>query len=176
MKFEPTEIDGVARVFLTPHADERGFFARLFCPEEFAGAGFPFSPLQMSLSRNAKAGTLRGLHYQAPPHDEGKLVRVMRGAVFDVVVDLRADSPTYRRWLGAELTAEGGEALLIPAGCAHGFLTLADETDVLYQIDRMYAPGVARGLRWDDPAIGVVWPERPRVISAADMGWPACEP
>lgn len=175
MKFEVTEIEGVARVSITPHVDERGFFARLFCPEEFADAGFPFTPLQMSLSRNAKAGTLRGLHFHAPPHDEGKLVRVIRGAVFDVVVDLRRESPTYLRWLGAELTAEQGEALLIPAGCAHGFLTLADETDLLYQIDRMYPPGVARGLRWDDPAIGVAWPAPPRVISAADREWPAFE-
>ena len=175
MKFEATEIDGVARVFPTPHADERGSFARLFCPEEFAGAGFPFAPLQMSLSRNAKAGTLRGMHFQTPPHDEAKLVRAMRGAVFDVVVDLRADSPTFRRWLGAELTAEGGEALLIPVGCAHGFLTLVDDTDVLYQIDRMYTPGVARGLRWDDPAIEIVWPAPPQVISTADLAWPGWE-
>ena len=114
----------------------------------------PFAPLQTSLSRNDAAFTLRGLHFQAPPHAEAKLVRVVRGAAYDVVVDLRRDSPTYRRWIAATLSADNGEALLIPAGCAHGFLTLEDATDVLYQIDRLYEPGHARGLRYDDPAIG----------------------
>jgi dTDP-4-dehydrorhamnose 3,5-epimerase len=116
--------------------------------------------------------TLRGLHFQAPPHAEAKLVRVVRGAAFDVVVDLRRDSPTYKGWIAATLSAENGEALLIPAGCAHGFLTLEDSTDVLYQIDRMHVPGQARGLRYDDPAIGVVWPAAPRVIAPADLAWP----
>jgi len=172
MNFTPTEIEGVVRIGLTPHRDERGFFARVYCPEEFAAAGLAFTPKQMNLSRNAAGGTLRGLHFQAPPYAEAKIVRVTRGAIFDVAVDLRPESPTYRHWIGARLEAESGDALLIPEGCAHGFLTLEDETDVLYLMDRMFAPGHARGLRYDDPAIGVVWPSPPRVISAADLAWP----
>jgi dTDP-4-dehydrorhamnose 3,5-epimerase len=172
VKFEPTEIAGVVRIGLQPHADERGFFARLFCPDEFAAAGCAFAPAQMNLSRNALAGTLRGLHFQAAPHAEAKIVRVTRGAIYDVAVDLRPESPTHRRWIGATLTAEGGDALLIPEGCAHGFLTLTYETDVLYFMDRMFEPGHSQGLRYDDPAIGVRWPSPPRVISGADLAWP----
>jgi dTDP-4-dehydrorhamnose 3,5-epimerase len=172
VKFAPTALPGVARVSLDRFADARGFFARLHCPEEFAAAGLPFAPVQTSLSRNDAAFTLRGLHFQAPPHDEAKLVRVARGAAYDVVVDLRRDSPTYRRWIAATLSADNGEALLIPVGCAHGFLTLEDATDVLYQIDRLYVPGQARGLRYDDPAIAIAWPAAPRVIAPADLAWP----
>jgi dTDP-4-dehydrorhamnose 3,5-epimerase len=173
MKFAPTELPGVARVSLERFADSRGFFARLHCPDEFGAAGFPFAPVQTSLSRNDAAFTLRGLHFQAPPHDEAKLVRVVRGAAYDVVVDLRRDSPTYRRWIAATLSADNGEALLIAPGCAHGFLTLEDATDVLYQIDRLHVPGHARGLRYDDPAIAIAWPAAPRVIAPADLAWPA---
>jgi dTDP-4-dehydrorhamnose 3,5-epimerase len=172
MKFAPTEIAGVARVFLERAVDARGFFARLHCPDEFAAAGFPFAPLQTSLSRNDAAFTLRGLHFQAPPHDEAKLVRVVRGAACDVVVDLRRASATYKRWIAATLSADNGEALLIPAGCAHGFLTLEDATDVLYQIDRRHQPGQARGLRYDDPALAIAWPAPPRVIAPPDLAWP----
>jgi dTDP-4-dehydrorhamnose 3,5-epimerase len=175
MKFAPTELPGVARISLQPAADSRGFFARLHCSEEFAAAGFPFTPAQTSLSRNHTAFTLRGLHFQAPPHAEGKLVRVVRGSVYDVVVDLRSGGSTYKRWIAANLSAERGEALLIPAGCAHGFLTLEDATDVLYQIDRPYAPGHARGVRYDDPALKISWPAAPRVIAPADLAWPALE-
>lgn len=173
MKFERLEIADVVRIGLTPHADQRGFFARLFCAEELAGAGLAFNPAQMSLSRNIAEGTLRGLHFQAPPEAEAKIVRAVRGAVFDVVVDLRPDSATYKRWIGVTLSAQTGEALLIPQGCAHGFLTLEPETDVLYQMDRMYRPGFARGLRYDDPAIGVTWPAEPKVVAPADLAWPA---
>jgi dTDP-4-dehydrorhamnose 3,5-epimerase len=173
VKFAPTELQGVARVSLERFADSRGFFARLHDPEEFVAAGLPFAPLQTSLSRNDTAFTLRGLHFQTPPHDEAKLVRVVRGAAYDVVVDLRRDSSTYKRWIAATLSGDNGDALLIPAGCAHGFLTLEDATDVLYQIDRAYAPGHARGLRYDDPALAIHWPASPRVIAPADLGWPA---
>ena len=173
MKFAPTELAGVMRVSLQPIADARGFFARLHSPDEFAAAGAPFEPIQTSLSRNDAAFTLRGLHFQAPPHAEAKLVRVTRGAIYDVVVDLRRDSPQFKRWIAATLSADNGEALLIPAGCAHGFLTLEDATDVLYQIDRAYTPGHARGLRYDDPALAIAWPVPPRVIAAADLAWPA---
>ncbi len=172
MKFEPTELPGVARIVPEPIGDERGFFARLFCPKEFAEAGYAFTPAQMSLSRNTSAHTLRGLHFQAQPFAEAKIVRAARGSVYDVVVDLRPESPAYRRWTAAILSAENGEALLVPEGCAHGFLTLEDGTDVLYQIDRVYTPGHARGVRYDDPELNVAWPAAPRVIAPADLTWP----
>lgn len=175
MKFQPTDLPGVVRVRLEPVADARGFFARLFCPDEFAAAGYAFAPAQMSLSRNAAAHTLRGLHFQTAPFAESKLVRVVRGSAHDVVVDLRPESPAYRRSTAALLSADNGEALLIPQGCAHGFLTLEDETDVLYQIDRPHAPGHSRGVRYDDPALAIAWPAAPRVIGPADLAWPALD-
>jgi dTDP-4-dehydrorhamnose 3,5-epimerase len=173
MKFAPTELAGVMRVSLQPIADARGFFARLHAPDEFAAAGAPFVPAQTSLSRNDVAHTLRGMHFQAPPYAEAKLVRAVRGSLYDVVVDLRRGSPSFKRWIGATLSADNGEALLIPAGCAHGFLTLEDATDVLYQIDRPYTPGHARGVRYNDPALAIAWPAAPRVIAPTDLAWPA---
>jgi dTDP-4-dehydrorhamnose 3,5-epimerase len=175
MKFVRSELPGVVRVVPEPIGDERGFFARLFCPQEFAAAGYPFAPAQTSLSRNNASHTLRGLHFQSPPFAETKIVRAVRGSVYDVVVDLRPESPAYRRWTAAILSADNGEALLIPEGCAHGFLTLEDSTDVLYQIDRLYAPGHARGVRYDDPALKIRWPAAPRVIAPADLAWPPLE-
>lgn len=172
MKFAATEIEGVVIVDIEPASDARGSFARLHCPDEFAAAGHPFVPRQTSLSRNLKAHTLRGLHYEAAPHEEAKLVRVTRGAIFDVAVDLRPGSPTFRRWIGTELSAENGRALLIGKGMAHGFITLADDTDVLYQIDRIFEPGHGRGARWNDPAFAIAWPARPSVISERDAGYP----
>ncbi len=172
MKFERTELPGVTRILPQPIADERGFFARLFCPEEFVAAGCAFAPAQMSLSHNYARHTLRGLHFEAPPFAEAKIVRVARGSAYDVVVDLRPESPAYRRWTAAILSAENGEALLIPEGCAHGFLTLEDSTDLIYQIDRLYTPGHARGVRYDDPALKIAWPAAPRVIAPADLAWP----
>lgn len=172
MRFEATAIPGVVRVEAEPRADERGGFARLHCPEEFAAAGVPFVPAQTSLSRNPHAGTLRGLHYQPAPHREVKLVRVVRGRVFDVAVDLRADSPTHRRWTAVELCAETMTALLIPEGVAHGFLTLEADTDVLYQIAPAYRPGHEAGVRWDDPAFGIDWPAVPALISDRDRTYP----
>jgi dTDP-4-dehydrorhamnose 3,5-epimerase len=172
MRFVPTEVAGVLRVEAEPHLDDRGGFARLHCPEAFAAAGAPFEPAQTSLSRNPHVGTLRGLHHQAAPHAETKLVRVARGRVFDVAVDLRRDSPTFRRWTGAELSADNLLGLFIPAGVAHGFLTLEPDSDVLYQISPAYRPGHAAGVRWNDPAFGVAWPAEPRLMSAADAGWP----
>ncbi|WP_337186765.1 dTDP-4-dehydrorhamnose 3,5-epimerase [Phenylobacterium sp.] len=172
MRFVPTPIAGVVRVEADPHADDRGLFARLHCPEEFAAAGLDFVPVQTSVSRNPTAGTLRGLHYQAAPHAETKLVRVTQGRVFDVAVDLRRDSPTYRGWTGVELSADNLAALFIPEGVAHGFLTLEPDTDVLYQIAPAYRPGHEAGVRWDDPAFGVAWPMRPQLISPRDAGYP----
>jgi dTDP-4-dehydrorhamnose 3,5-epimerase len=172
MRFAPTDVEGVLRVEAEPHADARGAFARLHCPDEFAAAGAPFEPVQTSLSRNPQQGTLRGLHYQAAPHAETKLVRVVRGRVFDVAVDLRRDSPTFRRWTGAELSAENLLGLFIPPGVAHGFLTLEPDSDVLYQISPAYRPGHAAGVRWNDPAFGVAWPAEPELMSPADAAWP----
>lgn len=172
MRFAGTAIDGVTVVDLDPSSDERGYFARLHCPDEFAAAGHPFVPAQTSLSRNTAAYTLRGLHYEAPPRAEVKLVRATRGRIFDVAVDLRPDSPTYLKWTGAELSADNGRALLIGAGMAHGFITLEPDTDVLYQIDRMFEPGHGRGVRWNDPAFGVDWPAPPAVISERDATYP----
>lgn len=171
MIFTETAIPGVVVVEAQAHRDDRGFFARLHCPEEFASAGHPFVPAQTSLSHNARAGTLRGMHYQARPYAETKLVRATRGRAFDVVVDLRPDSPTHRQWAGVELDAARANAVLIPEGIAHGFLTLEDETDVLYQIAPAYSPGHDRGVRWDDPVFSIDWPAAPTVISARDAAY-----
>jgi dTDP-4-dehydrorhamnose 3,5-epimerase len=171
MRFAETDIAGVVVVDIEPASDDRGFFARVHCPDEFEQAGHPFVPAQTSLSRNAKAGTLRGMHYQPEPHGEAKLVRVTRGRIFDVALDLRPGSATHGRWTASELSAENARALLIPRGVAHGFVTLEDDTDVLYQIDRMFVPGYGRGVRWNDPAFGILWPREPAVISPADAGY-----
>jgi dTDP-4-dehydrorhamnose 3,5-epimerase len=172
MRFTPTAIDGVTVVDLEPRTDERGAFARLHCPEEFAAAGHPFTPAQTSLSRNPHAFTLRGLHYQPAPYAETKLVRAIRGRIFDVAVDLRPGSPTYRQWTGAELSAETGRALLIGEGIAHGFLTLEPDTDVVYMISPSYTAGHEAGVRWDDPAFAIAWPATPALISARDAAYP----
>lgn len=168
MRFSPTEVAGVMRVEMEPVQDARGAFARLHCPDEFAAAGVPFAPAQTSLSRNTAAFTLRGMHYQPAPHGETKLVRAVRGRIFDVALDLRADSPTYLKWTGHILDAEEGQALFIPEGVAHGFLTLEPETDVLYQIAPMFEPGHGAGVRWNDPAFAIDWPAPPEVISERD--------
>jgi dTDP-4-dehydrorhamnose 3,5-epimerase len=172
MRFIETDVAGVILVEPELHTDERGAFARLHCPEEFAAAGHRFAPVQTSLSRNTRLQTLRGMHYQPAPHAETKLVRVVRGRIFDVALDLRRDSPTCGRWAAAELSADNLRALLIPEGVAHGFLTLEPDTDVLYQISPAYSPGHEAGVRWDDPAFAITWPARPEVISARDAGYP----
>jgi dTDP-4-dehydrorhamnose 3,5-epimerase len=172
MRFEPTSIPGVAIVELEPHADDRGYFARAYCPEEFAAAGFPFAPVQSSLSHNHAARTLRGMHYQLAPYGEAKLVRVVRGRIYDVALDLRPDSPTRLRWTATELSAENGRAMLIPEGVAHGFLTLEPDSDIFYMIDRMFVPGHGQSVRWNDPAFAIDWPTAPDVISPADANLP----
>lgn len=172
MRFLPTEIAGVLVVEIEPHSDERGAFARLQCPEEFAAAGHAFPPVQTSLSRNPQVGTLRGMHYQRPPHAETKLVRCVRGRIFDVAVDLRPDSPTHRRWTAAELSADNARALFIPQGVAHGFITLEAGSDVLYQIAPAYTPGHEAGVRWDDPGFAIAWPMAPALISPRDATYP----
>jgi dTDP-4-dehydrorhamnose 3,5-epimerase len=172
VRFRETPLPGAYVVELDPRPDERGFFARAYCDDEFAAQGLPTRWPQNNLSRNARARTLRGLHYNAAPHGEAKLVRCVRGAVWDVIVDLRAGSPTRRRWFGLELTAEAGNAVFVPEGFVHGFLTLRDDSDVFYQMGRSYVPAAARGLRFDDPAFGIAWPVPPAFMSERDRTYP----
>ena len=176
MRFEEAEIAGVFYIAATPHVDHRGFFGRIFCPDEFARAGIEFSSTQINLSRNSKRHTLRGMHWQEPPFAEAKVVRCLTGAIFDVVADIRPDSPTYRKWIARQLSASRADALFIPEGCAHGFLTLTDDCDVMYQMGRMYEPGKACGFRYDDQAFNIEWPHPPAVIGAADEAWPPFMP
>jgi dTDP-4-dehydrorhamnose 3,5-epimerase len=172
MIFTETTLAGALMVDMPRVEDERGFFARTFSAEEFAARGLPALMLQCSVSFNARKGTLRGMHFQAAPHREDKLVRCTAGAIFDVIVDLRADSPTRRRWFGVELTAANHRSLFVPKGFAHGFVTLLDATEVLYMISTPYAPGFERGVRWNDPALAIHWPIEPAVISARDAAYP----
>ncbi len=172
MDFVETELSGVFILDAERHCDERGFFARNFCADEQAARGIDFVPVQGSLSFNPTRGTLRGLHYQAPPHAEAKLVRCTRGAIFDVLVDLRPASPTYGQWLGVELTAASLRQLLVPGGLAHGFLTLQPDTEVSYLMAARYVPAAGRGLRWDDPGLGIQWPFLPVLLSAKDRAYP----
>ena len=175
MKFHPTEIGGVFEIETEPVSDERGFFERTWCQEEFAARGLDGRLVQCSASFNRRRGILRGLHYQAAPFAEAKLVRVTRGAVFDVAVDLRRDSPTFRRWVAAELSAENRRMLYLPEGVAHGFETLADDTEVFYQMSVAYHPEAGRGVRWDDPAFGISWPIPDPILNARDAGFPDFE-
>jgi dTDP-4-dehydrorhamnose 3,5-epimerase len=154
------------------HTDERGFFARTWCADEFAAAGLPDWFVQTSVSWNEHRHTLRGMHWQAEPHGEGKLVRCTRGAILDVGVDMRSDSPTYLRHVAVRLDEENRRALFLAPGLAHGFLTLEADTEVLYQMDTPYVPEAARGARWDDPAFAIAWPAAPEVISERDRTYP----
>ena len=172
MRFETTEIAGLLAVRLEPAVDARGSFARLFCRESFAAQGLADVFVQASLSVTRRAGTLRGLHFQRAPHAEVKLVRCVRGAIFDVVADLRPDSPSYLRWQGFDLSPASDVALYIPQGCAHGFLTRTDDCEVLYQMSTPYAPQAADGVRYDDPALAVAWPDKPVLIAEKDLAWP----
>jgi dTDP-4-dehydrorhamnose 3,5-epimerase len=173
MRFVPTELPGVFVIEVEPRPDDRGLFARTYCREEFDGHGLCTEWVQCNVSYNARAGTLRGLHWQAAPHEEAKLVRCTSGAMFDVVADLRVGSPTYRKWVAVELSATNRTALYIPGGYAHGFQTLADGTEVFYQMSASYVPEAARGARWDDPALEIAWPPCAfRVISPRDLSFP----
>lgn len=172
MRFENTKIAGLLAVHLEWRSDPRGGFARLYCREEMAAVGIVDPFVQASLSVSQKAGTLRGMHFQRAPHAESKLVTCVRGAVYDVVADLRPDSPTYRQWQAFELTQAGELVLYIPKGCAHGFQTLVDDCEILYQMDTPYAPSHADGVRFDDDALRIDWPLEVSVISEKDLGWP----
>jgi dTDP-4-dehydrorhamnose 3,5-epimerase len=172
MIFKKTKIAGVYLLEPEQLADDRGFFARVWCRTEFAKHGIDSRVVQCNLSFNPRKGTLRGMHYQRAPHEETKIVRCTMGALFDVAVDLRPDSPTFKHWVGAPLTAENRETLVIPAGCAHGYLTLADNTEVFYQISEYYAPTHGAGVRWNDPAFGIRWPGDVTVIADRDRDYP----
>lgn len=172
MKFHETKILGVFEIRLEPHPDERGFFARAFCQKEFDDRGLNSKVVQCNISRNTHQGTLRGMHFQEAPFSETKIVRCTRGAVYDVVVDLRPQSKTFKDWTALTLTEETGNMVYIPDGCAHGFLTLTDGADVFYQMSEFYKPEAARGVRWNDPAFGIHWPADVKVISERDRTYP----
>ncbi len=171
MKFVETALSGLFVVEIQPIVDARGFFARSFCAREFESLGLDPAIAQCNISFNEKAGTLRGLHYQAEPHEEAKVVRCTSGAIYDVVVDVRSNSPTYLKWYAVELTAENRVMLFIPPGFAHGFQTLVDGTEVFYMMSEFYHPESARGLRWNDPALGVEWPLANPIISEKDCAY-----
>jgi dTDP-4-dehydrorhamnose 3,5-epimerase len=174
MRFVETPLAGAFVIDLEPRVDERGFFARAWCANEFAAHGLNAHIVQANLSTNRTRGTLRGLHYQVPPYEEAKIVRCIRGAIYDVIVDLRPDSRTYLEWFGVELTAENRRMLYVPERFAHGFQTLEDDSEVFYQVTQFYTPDSERGIRWDDPAIRIAWPAvDERVISPKDQTWPA---
>lgn len=172
MIITPTELAGAMLVDLEPRADARGWFARTYCEREFAAHGLPARMVQSNVSVTHRAGTLRGMHWQAAPHQEDKLVRCVRGAVWDVIVDIRPGSATCCKWLGVELGEANGRALLVPKGFAHGFITLADDAVVVYQVSEFHAPHAERGARHDDPAFAIAWPVPVQVIADKDRAWP----
>jgi dTDP-4-dehydrorhamnose 3,5-epimerase len=172
MIFQETNLASVFEVRLDPKNDGRGFFARCWCEQEFANHGLNSKLVQCNISFNFRKGTLRGIHYQDEPYQETKIVRCTQGAIYDVAVDLRPQSPTFRHWFAAVLSAENRHMLYIPAGLGHGFLTLTDNSEVFYQMSELYHPDSARGVRWDDPAFQIVWPEKIAVISERDRTYP----
>jgi dTDP-4-dehydrorhamnose 3,5-epimerase len=176
MKFHAAPLRGAYTIELEKRGDDRGFFARFFCQREFEAAGIPMPIVQINNSLSAKAGTLRGMHYQLPPAAEIKVVRCIRGALYDVIIDLRPDSPTFGQWFGAELTAENRLMMYAPQGFAHGFITLADDTEAFYLTNAFYAPEEERGIRFNDPRFGVVWPKAPVDVSQKDRDWPDFDP
>lgn len=176
MIFTPLSIPDAVLIDLEPIEDERGFFARAWCRQESKTHCIAGDPVQINIARNHLAGTLRGLHYQLAPYAETKIIRCLCGAIFDIVVDLRPDSPTFTRWAGVELTASNHRSLFVPEGCAHGYLTLVDDTEVLYQVSTCYHPASERGVRWDDPAFGIILPAPVRIISDKDRNWPDFNP
>ena len=168
MRFVETDLESALIIEPERQEDERGFFARTFCSEEFTAHGLNPRVVQCSISFNHKRGTLRGMHYQIAPHEETKLVRCTRGAIYDVVIDLRPESPTWKQWIAMGLTAENRKMLYIPEGFAHGFQTLDDDTEVFYTMSGLYDSECSRGVRWDDPAFGIDWPALPSTISDRD--------
>ncbi|GAB3018746.1 dTDP-4-dehydrorhamnose 3,5-epimerase [Mycobacterium bourgelatii] len=172
MKYTPTHVAGVTIIDIEPHRDHRGFFSRIFCAEEFAEHGLISDVSQTSICFNHTRGTVRGIHRQVPPHAEAKLVRCIRGAIADVAVDVRADSPTFGRHVMVELSADNHRALFLPPYVAHGFQSLTDDTEILYQISGPYVPASEQNFRWNEPAFGIKWPLPVTVISERDASWP----
>lgn len=176
MRFLKAPLDGAHVIELDRREDHRGFLARMFCEEEFAAAGLERRFVQINNSTSLRRGTIRGLHYQVPPHTEVKVMRVIRGAIFDVIVDVRQGSPSFGRWFGAELSADSRRMMYSPRGFAHGFLSLTDEVEVIYMTSSAYAPGAERGVRFDDPKVGIAWPIPPVEVSDKDRAWPDLDP
>jgi dTDP-4-dehydrorhamnose 3,5-epimerase len=172
MTFLETKLAGVFDIHLEPNCDERGFFARCWCKKEFENHSLSPKLVQCSISFNARKGTLRGVHYQAAPHSETKVVRCTRGAIYDVVVDLRPQSTTFKQWIAVVLTAANRQMLYVPEECGHGFVTLEDDTEVFYQMSEFYEPELARGVRWDDPTFQIKWPVKAEVMSERDRTYP----
>ncbi len=176
MIFTGTKLAGAFVIDIEPRVDERGAFARSFCEREFAAHGLPARFPQCNISRNTRSGTLRGMHFQAAPHREAKLVRCSSGSIYDVIIDLRPGSETHLEWFGLELSAESARALFVPEGFAHGFVTLDDHTEVFYHMSDFYCADGARGLRWNDPRFGIHWPRLPAVIAPRDASYPDFDP
>jgi dTDP-4-dehydrorhamnose 3,5-epimerase len=175
MTFHETKVAGVIEIRIEPMGDERGFFARSWCRQEFEAQGLNPKLVQCNISLSKRKGTLRGVHYQVAPYQETKLVRCTRGAIYDVIVDLRPQSPTFKQWVAMVLTAQNRNMAYVPESCAHGFLTLEDETEVFYQMSELYNAESARGVRWDDPAFQITWPAKVEVISERDRTYPNFE-
>jgi dTDP-4-dehydrorhamnose 3,5-epimerase len=171
MIFTETKLKGAFVIDLEPFEDERGFFARTWCKKEFKAHGLNPELVQCNTSFNKEQGTLRGMHYQTAPYEEAKLVRCTFGAIYDVIIDLRPESKTFKKWLGLELSSDNRKSLYVPAGFAHGFLTLVDATEVFYQMSEFYYPEYAKGIRWNDPAIGIKWPAEIKIISDHDKNF-----
>lgn len=176
MIFTETKIPGVFEINLELRTDERGFFARSWCQREFEERGLNPRTVQCNVSFNAKKGTLRGIHYQEAPFAEAKIVRCTQGAIYDVVLDLRPRSTAFKNWIGVELTSKRRNMIYVPDGCAHGFLTLEDNTELFYQMSEFYHPELSRGVRWNDPAFQIAWPSEVQQISERDASYPDFEP
>lgn len=173
MNIQKTTVEGAFLIDFQAFGDERGFFTRAYCAKEFAQAGLPTTMVQANLAGSAARGTLRGLHYQIAPHEEDKLLRCIKGAIFDVVADIRSGSPTYGAWFGAELNEENRRMMFVPKGCAHGYMTLTRDCEVYYLVSAFYEPAAERGIRWNDEAFGIEWPITEHLtISDKDQAWP----
>ncbi len=171
MQFHPTSILDVMAVETGGFRDERGAFARIYCPQEFSAAGIDFAPVQTNVAISRCKHTLRGMHYQSEPHGEMKLLTLVHGETFNVAIDMRKNSPTYRKWVGMHLSSEKLDGILVPCGFANGYITLSDEVILFYHTSAMYAPDYEKGVRWDDPTIGVKWPCQPALVSDKDQNW-----
>ena len=173
MIFAKTKLKDAFIIEIERREDSRGFFARAWCKNEFEEHGLAFNPVQANIAFSKTKGILRGMHYQIAPHEEAKLIRCIRGVIYDVIIDLRPDSSTYKQWIGVELGEDNYKMLYIPEGFAHGYQALTDNTEVYYQVSQFYSPKSERGVRWDDPAFGISWPEiEKRIVSEKDKCWP----